>query len=100
MSNSPLSLALDKIIGKLQSIKLSIGECSMHVHNDSDDRSHFALWQGDIEFMEWLVDEFMDEHGLKTDKTPSTHHINHIRKVTHVDPKLLNEEWIGREHSA
>ncbi len=100
MNNPLLSTALDKVIGKFQAVKLEIAECSRHVDGESDDLSHFALWQGDIEFLERLIGEYMFDRGLKTHKTPATRHINHIRKVVPVRSELVDGEWIGREHSA
>jgi len=100
VNNPPFSLALDKIIGKLQDVKLCISECSAHVDFDSDDMSQLILWRGDIEFIEHLIGDFMYERGLKTRKTPATRHIKHPRKVTLVHPEDLDEEWIGRKHSA
>ena len=97
MSNPPLSLALDKIIGKMIDLKLSISECSMHVDSDSDDLSQFALWSGDISFLERLIGEFMFDRGLKTSKTPATRHVNRPRKIIIVSEKIFNESWVGTE---
>ena len=97
MSNPHLSLVLDKIIGKFQAVKLEIGECSRYVDGDSDDLSHFALWQGDIEFLERLIGEYMFDRGLKTEKTPATRHIKRPHKVFLIKPELLDESWVGTE---
>jgi len=101
VSNPPLSLALDKIIGKMIDLKLSISECSQHVDFDSDDSAQFAVWHGDIDFIERLIGDFMYERGLKTDKTPAIRHNRQPyprnRKVVLLDDKILNESWVGRK---
>ena len=101
MSNPPLSLALSEVIGKLHDVKISIAECSQHVDFDSDDSAQFALWHGDMAFIERLIGDFMYEHGLNTEKTPAIRHNRQPyprnRKVVIVDDKIFNESWVGAE---